>query len=209
MDPAKERLIESLLSRPRLTAPHYLAYSWVCERLAGPPRSVLDFGARYSLLPSILALHGHRVTAVDRDPVVREKQAEFSREFCVSIEVVPNDRAPFPEFDAITACWAIQHNEPDKQAEIVSSLVASLVPGGKLLVVAAYTYGDSRYEGNRQDPLWRFNDEDMHKHVVKPSRCKVTDIRRFRYEHGSVEGDWCGPLDDANAIAFELTKGAK
>ncbi|HJZ54820.1 MAG TPA: hypothetical protein VKE74_07665, partial [Gemmataceae bacterium] len=77
-------LDRSRLDRTALTAPHYLAYSWVLSRVR-VGETVMDFGSRYSVLPAHLALRGCRVTPVDRDPAVREHQDRLGRQFGVRL----------------------------------------------------------------------------------------------------------------------------
>ena len=201
-----------LLQPERLTAAHYLAYKWVVSRIdaLARPISAMDFGARYSLLPSILALRGQAVVAGDRDPQVGHWQGKCAQEYGVVIDTLnwkPSDGiAPDLKFDVITACWAIQHNGLDEQSRIVKTLASALAPGGKLLIVAAFTPDNACvYDTKREDPLWRLNVDGVDARLVHPSGLKLTNQIFFSYEHNTTTGGFCDPIA-ANAVAVELSR---
>lgn len=207
---SKQKLIESILTRQRLTSPHYLAFSWVYGKLAeGGVKRVLDFGSRYSLLPTLLSLYGHRVTAVDRDPIVIESQRKMGADHGVEIDALKwtIDDAPLPEpFDAAVACWAVQHNDLGEQTRIMRELVRMIRPGGRLLVVSSYASRQTFRQDNRPDPQWVLNRHDHETHLIGPSGATLKEWAPFWYRHATYEGDWCLTDDEAaNAVAYELT----
>lgn len=202
--------VKSLLTRERLTAAHHLAYSWVLDRLGDDKKSVLDFGSRYSLLPTLLALKGHDVTATDRDPGVTAWQADHARAWGVKFPAHcwhpgSEDQLTLPKFDAVTACWAIQHNEPETQGWLAHYLGRLLKPGGSLLIVGAFKFGESVYEEHRADPLWRLSGDGHAQHVIEPSGLQLKIFSHFYYVHATQEGEFCSPKM-ANSVAYELVK---
>ncbi len=199
-----------LLTLDRLTAPHFLAYSFCLDMLGPEPKRVLDFGSRYSLLPTILAMAGHDVVATDRDPGVVNWQAGLAREHGVKFPAYDwhpgsPEQLTIPKLDAITACWSIQHNEPETQAALIAYLGRMLKSGGSLIVVNALGQGQTEHMTNREDPLWRLTIDDMQSLLIDPSGLVLKESDAFRYEHATRRGEWC-PMHEGNAIAYRLEK---
>lgn len=199
-------LTRTTLNRGQLTAPHFLAYSWILENLP-PFANVLDFGSRYSVLPCQMALRGCAVVVADRDDTMIEKQGRLEKEYGVQLagKYLSTYGIRDNTFDAVTACWAIQHNLESDQSKIAAELARIVKPGGKILVVSSFTSGDSFDQFNRADPQRVLNVEDHCRVVIRPSNCKLAKLNTFRYEHGTERGDWCN-MDDANAVCYELQK---
>lgn len=204
------------LDRKALTAPHFLAYSWILERLSKLPlgQSVLDFGARYSVLPSHMALRGHRVTAIDRDPKVVDDQQSISRRYGVELDSTHVsdilEWSPDQKFDVITVVWALQHNSIEYMHKAAEKLGGLLVKGGKILVVSSYTPdSNSFYQENRPDPQWVLNESDhrlmMGMFGLYGMNYVPKAVDYFYYEHGTDVGKSC-EKSKANAICYELEK---
>lgn len=201
------------LNKQQLTAPHYLAYKSVIERLTCPHSvgsSVIDFGSRYSALPSQLALRGFRVIAVDRDTMLGAYQKEVTARYGVStVKTVVGETVigafGREQYDYITSCWALQHNPPMVMAGIARAMAKALKVNGKLVVVSSFTPGSTFEQRDRPDPQTVLNWIDHHKYIVGPSGLEVTWRQPFHYEHGSTIGDYCDQ-DQANAICYELVK---
>lgn len=204
--------IAELLNLARLTAPHFLAYEWVVKRIAESkiesPR-VLDVGSRYSLLPTILALGGCRVVASDRDAAVVNYQRSHAKEYGVQFDAMPwepkHGFEPGLQFDFITACWAIQHNEPHEQAVIAKQLADGLATGGSLLVVSSFRKEGTIHQTDRPDPQWVLDAEGHSEYVIFPSGLKCVRRDYFKYEHGTTNGGRCAPCH-ANATVYQLRK---
>jgi len=200
------------LDRATLTSPHFLAYSYVLEMLTaigvGSKSTVLDFGSRYSKLPSIIAGRiGCRVMCLDRDPEVTNHQNRLSEEYGVSglVSVVAGlGKDNNGGFDAITACWAVQHNALGDIPVIVAGLAESLRPGGLLVLVGSWTAGEAYLQADRPDPQWVLGPAG-YRDLVARSGCVLLNQCWFRYQHRSLEGDWCS-FSDANATALTLQK---
>jgi len=199
------------LDRKKLTAPHYLAYRWILEGLPLGQR-VLDFGSRYSVLPSQMALRGNHVTASDRDASVITHQGKIAKEQGARLRAIAIWDAMTPkfveDFDVITACWAIQHNTEEGAIEtVVRNLVRALKPGSQLRIVSSFTTGESFLQTDRKDPQWVLNQDDHVKRIIEPSACRVVDTTYFRYVHGTDEGNFCEVTENPNAICYRLLKG--
>lgn len=199
---------KSRLSLARLTAPHYLAYNWICNRLSkfGLGKNVLDFGARYSELPSQLALRGHRVTVYDRDPLYVTYQHRLSKNFGATVKA---ENWTEDKYDAIVCCWALQHNLPaaDTIPAIVKNLASKLNKGGSLLVVGSFTTNGSYEQHDRQDPQAVLNMADHRRLIIGPSELSPVYPypEFFYYEPNSTLGSYC--LEpQANAVCYELKK---
>jgi SAM-dependent methyltransferase len=189
-----------------LTSPHYLAYSWVLKQLPSF-RKVLDFGSRYSVLPSLLTLHGHRVMAFDRDIAVGRHQFQISRDYKVALEgvVIGGELSKsLMDTDAVTSCWAIQHNPVEEQERIVRTISENLPSDGRLLLVQNYT-PETHHWTNRPDPMWVLGEADIRRVLVEPSGMELVNKTYFRYTHASTEGDYCDQ-SMANAVCLHLRK---
>lgn len=192
------------------TAPHYLAYSWILSEISqlSDVGHVLDFGARYSRLPTMLTLRGFNVTAADRDKIVLEKQVSIPAEEGVSLSDIwvwngSNDPKEHKPFDAIVATWVIQHNSLDDISSIVKRLSYTLRAGGHLLIVGSYTNGSTHYQSNRKDPQWILNDEDYLNRIIKAADFREISRKYFWYQHNTEDGDFCDS-NKANAICLHL-----
>lgn len=221
---------KDILTREHLKAAHFLAYSWVLERLADRllknhslvigedgtlKPEALDFGCRHSWLPALMVLAGWRVIGFDRDETSHDAQrshADEIGEFKNKITTLSSDKVEAlldigvrREFDAVTAVFAIQHNEVEAQKAIVRWLAEILRPGGSLLVVSSYTAGETFHQTNRDDPQWVLS-MDGHQDLIDASRLELEfPIRFMRYDHGTINGNFCGERD-ACAICYELRK---
>lgn len=213
------KLSSEHVTRQKLTAPHWLATSWalgelVAELDRGPLSRVADFGCRDSLLPGLVNALGIAVNGVDRDPNVSDlqdaaaKRLGMSRNWRVQVGGELDDDVTY---DAVTALWAVQHNPPDEQSQIVMHLCERLCPGGVLLVVASYEPVTTRVDEQRADPQVRLCFEDVLTLLVGPVMKRWTGSRFraefFSYEHATTHGEWCGS-ESANAIAWSLRRGA-
>lgn len=184
------------LSIQELTAPHYLAYKWLINNIPEDTKSILDFGARYSRLPGILS-QKYDVTVYDRDPVVKNQKVKH---------IVGNDGEGLEgEFDCIISCWAIQHNDLEKQQLILENLLKHLKSFGVLLIVNKFTKDKSFYQTNRADPCWVLNFKDTFFTYLNNGELTARVIEYFWYEHNTVQGNYC-LQDQANAICLNLQK---
>lgn len=201
--------VNSDLDINQLTAPHYYAYRAVLDWLQDlePGSQVLDFGSRYSHLPRLLMLRGLRVTAFDRDPKLPEYQRKLagSAVKCEVGDIHEYSAQHAGTVQAITACWAVQHNDHDRQAAIMRSLANLLAPGGRLAMVNRHCASGSHYDGKRSDPIWGLDWLEAQNVLVQPSGLKLVDRKFFHYEHATAVGDWCEP-DKANAVCMLLRK---
>lgn len=204
LERAKQWYNRSRLDRRQLTAPHFLAYQWILDRLI-PFETVFDFGSRYSELPALMELRGHPTIAYDRDPRLDRYQEKFRRKYDCEIRTTNTESDSFLETRNITACWAIQHNQKEEIPLIVARLASKLRSGGRLLIVGSYTTGESFWQDERADPQWVLNDKDYHELIVKPSKCKIADFSYFKYIHAEFSGEHC-KSDDANAMCLCLVK---
>lgn len=220
IDFTRDWLSRSSLSLARLTAPHFLAYSWIRSRIARKPlkRAILDFGSRESELPSKLALWGSYVSTFDRDETSASEQKK------ISANLRARNVTPLPSldgvqglgaergkgsYDVITACWALQHNLPAETEipKLVKQLASLLKPGGSLLIVSSYTPDRTFEQHNRKDPQTVLNLADHQRLIVRPSGLEFgyQSPEFFRYQHGTTSGAMCDS-SVANAICYELTK---
>lgn len=189
-----------------LTAPHYLAYSWILKQLPSF-RRVLDFGSRYSSLPSLMTLHGHKVTAFDRDIGVLRHQVQISREHKVALNgvVAGSDIGRYlHDVDTVTSCWAIQHNPPEEQERIVKVISDNLPQDGRLLVVQRYA-PETYHWKDRADPMWVLGDQDLRRVFIESPKLELVTWEYFHYEHASTKGDYCDK-SQANAVCLHLRK---
>ena len=204
--------ISDTLNRARLTAPHYLAYRWILSHLGGTgihTNCVLDFGARYSVLPALMVLHGQYVHAVDRDPSLHSYQSGICERLGVrnvSTQIVSDPKEILGTYDTVVCCWAMQHNLPAETIPpIVESLASKIKSGGRLLIVGSFNHEASREQRDRTDPQVILNQYDYEKLIFKPSGMKLTSQEYFWYEHGSALGEFCSP-EKATATCCELVK---
>src|SRR3990172_6919823 len=170
-----------LLTRKDLTAAHFLAYTFcleICQRFAPAGGKVLDFGSRYSKMPAILAANGFDVTCYDRDPKVVEWQKDFR-------VVSALEQAGI--VDAVTACWAVQHNTIEEMPGVLASIRNRLPAGGVVCLVGSWSRGDSYYQAYRADPQWVLGRADYERLVAGMT---VVEQRWFWYHHATVSGDW-------------------
>ena len=192
----------------KYSAPHFLAYSYVLDQELEIGSNVLDFGSRYSHLPAMLALRGARVTAYDRDPKLWEYQIKIAAEFEMQMVRCSTDLENVPApFDAITACWAIQHNTKEEMGGIAKQLASRLRPGGKLIIVSSFTPEGCFYQTNRPDPQWVLNWAGHEQYIINPAGMRLVDQRFFKYQPSTVIGNYCGEKE-ANAVCYTLMKGA-
>lgn len=192
----------------KLKAANWLAYSWVVKRLCDSHGKynrtrVLDFGSRYSALPSLIRLRGFDVRCFDRDQRVEEYQAGVAKEYGVSRIGFVADIAG--RYDAITACWSVQHNEPQEMARIMGQLSGALADDGHVLFVGSYSQNDPRHQTDRADPQWILDDAGYSRYIVDPGQFVVADRSYFRYSHNTLQGEHCDACD-ANAICLQLRK---
>lgn len=187
------------LNLSELTSPHYLAYKWIIDNIPSDTKNILDFGARYSKLPSLLS-QKYDVTVYDRDPIVKNQKVKH---------IVGHDGEGIEgEYDCIISCWAIQHNDLEKQEEILEKLLKHLKPSGAFLIVNKFSTGDSFYQENRADPCWVLNFEASILTYSIRRKLVLSKIGYFWYEHASIKGDYCEP-NKANAICLRLQAPAK
>lgn len=188
--------INQYLTREGLTARNYLAYWYAVRRVAGAER-VLDFGSGHSVLPAMLSLSGSHVTCFDRKPRVH-RQLDIAASMgaqldstCWATEGRSQEALTrFGKFDAVTCCFAIEENPPDRQVEIVKQLAAILDTQGKLVIVGRFS----------------FDQLDHHARLIVESGLELAgSMVFFRYEEDSPEGEWCAP-EEARAIAYTLTQ---
>lgn len=213
-------LRQRVVTLENLTAAHYHAYSWVLSNL--PPEKptgwALDFGCRISVLPALLVEAGYKVVAIDRARGVVEEQAGTARALGVpfSWDVAQFEWSAGRKFPAIasgfavaTAVWAVQHNFPAQaQTDLAVELARLVAPGGLLLVVSSHSSRESREDWNRRDPQIILSGPDHAAVILEPlekAGMRAETVDHFRYEHGTVEGCWCGP-GAANAICYKLKK---
>lgn len=191
---------------PDFTAPHRLAMEFLCEHVA-PFSSVLDFGSSDKPKAAQLGLRGCRVTCYDRDPRVQRQGNVFADAGAphAVVYAASDDALPEGPYDAVTACWAIQHNPPGVQAQLAKSLAERLRAGGRLVVVSSFTSLESFHQTARKDPQWVLSQADHEKHVMTPSRLRLSTQRYFYYVHDSNEGRWC-EREEANATAYVLER---
>lgn len=204
------------VTRERLTAPHYLALSWVLDNLPDSRGRFLDFGCRSSILPGLVAKRGWMVTALDRDSGVIDLQSTAARSLGIPMtwrpvwwSQAPNIPLPFREslpFDCIAAVWALQHNFPQAAiASLAKSLAAVVAPGGCLLIVGSFHPSITREDHARKDPQIILSGAAWTTEVIEPTGLQLTEAWFFRYEHGTPDGDWCD-RDLANAICVKLER---
>lgn len=214
VEAASDWLKRSTPNLKALTSPHYLAYSWILKQLPSF-RRVIDFGSRYSALPSLMTLHSHRVMAFDRDADVLRHQKRISRDFGVSLEDIScgtfdgDLMARFDEdlrlgADAVTSCWAIQHNPPEEQERIVKVISDNLPQDGRLLVVQRYA-PETYHWKDRADPMWVLGGQDLRRVFIESPKLELVTWEYFHYEHASTKGDYCDK-SQANAVCLHLRK---
>jgi SAM-dependent methyltransferase len=204
------RRLEGLVTPEVLTGPHSAAVRWTLEQLAPhwPGGKILDFGARYGKLSSLMAYCGFDVHAFDRDPGVMQWQADLARTMGVHYRSTWGDTDQLlaqegPEsFDAITATWAIQHQASvDGIAAVSEKLARLLKPGGRLLVVGAFDPKGVRHDAGRQDPLFALDRDAQSRYILGPAGLLLERMEFFRYDHGTPNYQFC-PEAEANAVAF-------
>lgn len=201
---------KATLNLKELSAPHYAAYDWICQRLR-PADRVLDVGSRYGLLPAFMALRGCQVCALDSDPRVHEYQQNIANARGVTITTIHADIADAPNvaqfpFDTITACWSIQHNcDLHTQSKIARILGGCLAPGGQLIVVSSFASGATFHQTDRADPQVVLNMEDHDRVIIEPSGLRLVERSFFTYGHGTTHYDWCPP-ESASATCYRLVK---
>lgn len=202
----------------RMSGPHRLANTYMMQQVTADfPngfRRALDFGARESILPQLLAeaSKGGRVVAVDRDPVVRQQERHG---YAIESLMVPNVGALVEyaekhaeEFNVVTACWSIQHNTLEDQKTIIGALSALLDCGGRLIIVGSLSdTGVTYHQANRADPQWVLSLAD-HVGLIARSGHGLDRPQYFYYEHGTPVGLVLQPGDfnerKPNAIAYTL-----
>jgi len=197
------------LNRHQLTGPHFYAYSWICEHVQLADK-ILDFGSRYSELPSQMALRGGLVTAVDRDTASLQRQHQIAKKYGVSsLSVVTWDGTTAPpaaDYHRVTSCWALQHNLAEGAIEgIVKNMAAALRPNGTLLLVGSFSPDLSVCDRTREDPQWILNWEDYERRVIAPSGLQLETCEFFKYRHRSPDAAECEQAA-ANAVCLELRK---
>lgn len=199
------------LTRRQLTAPHYLAYSYVLSRMRQTDaESCLDFGSRYSLLPSFLARAGFSVTAYDRDDGVLEWQRKIGRQYNLNGKLKAVTVLPAIEksIDAITAVWAVQHNDIFAIPKIVRTLFDLLKPGGSLLYVGSFTPEKTFHQTDRKDPQWVMDQAAYQENVIDVllhAGGMLIDQQCFRYQHNSESGEFCD-TGKANATCLHVVR---
>lgn len=201
------------ITRESVTAPHFLAYTFVIDQLMKRVKygaEVLDFGARQSALPLAMAELGFTVSITDRDTSSREFQRQRFAPGGRSLEWL--DSLPLDaSCDVVTACWVLQHNELDEIRRLTSHVWHSLKPGGMFLYVGSWSPTRTFWQGNRKDPQWVLGDYDLRSSVIlqftgdDESRGKLVDQKWFWYEHATLNGDYCESTK-ANAVALALVK---
>lgn len=200
------------LSAKALTGAHYMAYSMVVPHVTLADE-ILDFGARYSVLPCQMLLRGGIVTAVDRDARLPEYQEKLAANYGIRPPTTVQWDGLTPRADLggkhmITACWALQHNLEEGQIETISrNLAALLRPNGKLIVVGSFSPTESFTQMDRADPQIVLNRADHLSRIIVPSCCHLEELRPFRYEHGVAEARECTE-SEANAVCYVLRKRA-
>lgn len=212
-------LREEIVSRERLTAPHYLAHSRILDNLPPGRHRALDFGCRYSMLPALLVDTGFvRVEAIDRDPLVQDYQRRVAKNLRVSFNWrvswgnQPKMPLPYQDkfFDLVTAVWAVQHNFPlEEQISLMKHLSSCVAVGGSLLVVSSFTPGETFEDQDREDPQIILSLVDharlRDQFYEGPIKMSLKELDHFQYIHGTTDGKFCKP-EEANAICYKLER---
>lgn len=201
-------LARASINLDELSAPHYAAYKWITDRIPVGGK-VLDFGSRYSKLPSLMALRGGRVSVCDRDAktLVQEQRTISRKNGAVLDNMFEWDGSTplLTTYDAVTACWSIQHNFPiSRQQEIISNLADVIVVGGSLFVVSSFSPDKSFEQMNRADPQLVLNLAG-HDSLIEKSGMQLSERAFFHYDHKTPNYNWCSP-SEANAVAYRLVK---
>lgn len=210
--------VRSLVTRERMSGPHYLANSWILGHIPetkDPMSYVMDFGCNRSILPMLMADRGHKVFALDRTGQVHALQKGVRDQYkcdCVWTTMYwdcENIGQYLPSINPgtlhiVTAVWAIQHNPFDVQKKIIQEIVTAMKPEGVLLVVSSFSPSGMFHDVNRKDPQWRVGPEEL-KELIAVSGCELEEIKYFWYEHMTPDGDWCD-IDHAVAVAYKLRK---
>lgn len=221
----QEELENVLKANPYCFSANIHGYSWVLDKLRNfyctyikevpkdaPSPRLLDFGSEFSLLPSLIKKYlFYKVTCCDRDFTNLEHQLRIHGRMSVSPPSLIHwdGVTPFPDpikFDAITACWAVQHNLEDGAIEqIIDNLKEITNPGGRLYIVASHTEGDSFKQMNREDPQWVLSSKDHILRIVSRFGQMLAG-RYFHYEYRQKEGNWLPSGIGANAVCYEVIR---
>lgn len=204
---------KTLITRERLTAPHYLANNFVMQnvRKPNPGDKSLDFGSRRSELPMILSDLGYDAVALDRDPGLIAMQDLVAKRYnvprkwkCVCGSYPLLQEFSHCEFKLVTAIWAIQHNSFQEQWHLLASLLDVTATGGEVIVVSSYCHTGSKDDQARVDPQLIVGPTELELLTKRPY-CEMTKQEFFWYSHGTIDGEYCEP-ERANATAYILRK---
>lgn len=207
----------------RMQSANRHAYSWILDRLRNyalirkeegsiEKFRLLDFGSRYSVLPSLIIRTGsYDVTCSDRDSENLMQQLKIAE--IAGVKPPSNIQwdgilgPPYSSsFEVVTASWVIQHNlEAGHIEKIVDNLKSVVNIGGRLMVVASHTDKDSFVQSNREDPQWVLNTTDHFARIISGFG-ELVDLRYFRYVHASDDGEWLNSGTGANAICYEVSR---
>lgn len=126
---------ESWNQDPKRTLFTLARYKFVAKMLAGAER-VLEVGCADAFGTRLVQQSVARVTAVDFDPVfIDDVKARLDPAWPMECFVHDLLEGPVPgQFDAIYSLDVLEHIDPDREAQFISSMLKSLDPTGVMVV---------------------------------------------------------------------------
>lgn len=145
------------------------------DAVIAPSSRVLDAGCGTGRVGAELARRGHRVTAVDLDPILLDAARATGLLTVVSADLAELER-PEIGFDAVVAAGNVMiFLAPGSEAEVCRNLAAQLAPGGVL--VAGFAT-DHRYTVDA------FDADLAAAGLVHEHRFSTWDLRPWRADAG-------------------------